>query len=387
MSENNLDFGSIENLNNSIGEMIEVNVETPEGNIKQPEPAPAAANEANETGGNTPQASEPPSNEGQIEIPDGNSSNDTEGSPQGENPTRPAQNADSPSDSKITAFARALSEQGVLSTIPEDFKGDIESLIGLVGSEIKNNVEAYKRTLPPVIADLINNYEENVPLDQLIGTKSQQMRYSSITEEALGENSNLQKALVTEDLRNRGFSDEKIQARLQLFEDNEVLATEAKDARENLIKLEQYREQQIAEQAKQKAIQEQQQNEQTLASIKDQVEGLTEIIPGMELNENSKKKLYESITSVVSNDEHGRPMNNVMVTRAKDPMKFEMTLHYLHSLGVFNGDFSKIINTQKTNATQALKQTLQSNTSTLSSGGSGLGGGSSIMDGLKVFKD
>ena len=70
-------------------------------------------------------------------------------------------------------------------------------------------IEAYKNDLPPVIKDLVSNYEKDVPLKDLINTKSREIQYSTITEEAIEDNVGLQKALIAEDLKNRGYSEEK----------------------------------------------------------------------------------------------------------------------------------------------------------------------------------
>jgi len=72
------------------------------------------------------------------------------------------------------------------------------------------------------------------------------------------------------------------------------------------------------------------------------------------------------MTTIVGNDKQGNAMNSVMATREKDPIKFETTLHYLHSLGIFNGDWSSVIKTAKTKAVTDLEQTLR--TARVSSG-------------------
>ena len=389
----NLDFGSIDALNNSIGEdIIEVNVPGEGDAIKAPHVPGQNDNKDGDPPANEPPATTTAAEGDLIEIPDSvMSDNSTKGSPQSGS-TATSAHADSPSDSNILAFAKALNEQGVLTDIPEEFTGEaatVEGLLGLVKAQVNNSttssIEDYKKSLPPAIHDLINNYQEGVPLDKMIGVKSNQMKYASISEEQM-KDPEVQKQLVAQDLANRGYSKEKIDARIKLFEDSEVLEQESNDAIVTLRAAEDYNEEQIKKQAqidKQKSIED---NQKDLESIKSKVDGLKEIVPGRELNDVTRAKLYESMTKVVSNTEDGRPMNSVMVTRKKDPVQFEMTLHYLHSLGVFDGDFSKLIETQTTNAVQDLKRTLQSNTDTLSSGGGVKAPQEgSILSALKMF--
>ena len=94
------------------------------------------------------------------------------------------------------------------------------------------------------------------------------------------------------------------------------------------------------------------------------------------------------MTQVVGETAEGRPMNAVMATRQEDPIAFEKTLHYLHSIGVFSGDWSKLTTAKTTNATKELAELLEGNTSEFSGGrnsGHSNPGDSGIIDGLGVF--
>tara|TARA_R110002020_G_scaffold29265_8_gene92500 strand:- start:638 stop:1786 length:1149 start_codon:yes stop_codon:yes gene_type:complete len=376
-----LDFGKVD-LNSIEGEMIEVNVEDSDGKIENPtiiEEVKKIAKEA---------ADEPSPDEGKVENKEELIEiEEAETLPQGYESNKHSGRELSPSDSNIIAFAKALSEQGVLSDLPEDFDGTTEGLIKLVQDSVNSGVEAYKNDLPPVIKDLVNNYEDNVPLKDLINTKSREIQYSTITEEAIDDNVDLQKALIAEDLKNRGYTEEKISKRLDLFESNDVLVNEAKDAQKALVNVEKYHQEQLKKQTEQDKELAAKKNEENLSNIKKNIGELKEIIPGINLNDNSRENIYKSMTSVVETDTNGRPMNAVMKTRTEDPLKFETTLHYLHSLGVFDGDWSKIRNVSKSNAMKELTDKLNNNTSTMTPG-KGVRQSQlseSIMSGLKVF--
>jgi hypothetical protein len=379
-----LDFGKVD-LNSIEGEMIEVNVEDSDGKIENPTIIEEAKKIKEEV------ANEPSPDSGTIESKEDSKDlieiEDTEDSPQGQESTGHSAGTASPSDSNIIAFAKALSEQGVLSDLPEDFDGTTEGLVKLMQNTVNSGIEAYKNDLPPVIKDLVNNYEENVPLKDLIDTKSREIQYSTITEEAIDSNVNLQKALIAEDLKNRGYTQEKINERIEMFESNDVLASEAKDAQAALVNVERYHQEQLKKRTEEEKELAAKKNEENLSNIKTSIGKLQEIIPGIPLNDNSRENIYKSMTSVVETDANGRPMNAVMKTRTEDPLKFETTLHYLHSLGVFDGDWSKIRNVSKSNAMKELTEKLNSNTSTMTPGRgvrqSQLS--DSIMQGLKMF--
>tara|TARA_R110001599_G_scaffold136553_6_gene315026 strand:- start:2925 stop:4070 length:1146 start_codon:yes stop_codon:yes gene_type:complete len=375
-----LDFGKVD-LNSIEGEMIEVNVEDSDGKIENPTIIEEAKKIKEAVTNESPSNEEEKVEEDLIEIEGINES------PQGHESNIHSGKTASPSDSNIIAFAKALSEQGVLSDLPEDFDGTTEGLIKLVQSSINNGVDSYKDNLPPVIKDLVNNYEQDVPLKDLINIKSKEIQYSTITDDAIDSNVNLQKALIAEDLKNRGYTQEKIDSRLELFESNDVLVTEAKDAQKTLVNVEKYHEEELKKKTevdKKLAVQK---NEDNLSNIKKNIGELKEIIPGINLNDNSRENIYKSMTNVVETDTNGKPMNAVMKTRQSDPLKFETTLHYLHNLGVFEGDWSKIRNVSKSNAMKELTEKLNSNTSTMTPGRgvrqSPLS--ESIMSGLKVF--
>ena len=81
-------------------------------------------------------------------------------------------------------------------------------------------------------------------------------------------------------------------------------------------------------------------------------------------------------------------MNAVAATRAKDVLKFETTLHYLHQLGVFNGDWSKLTKVAKSSASKELEALLD-NTNDFNGNNSGSAGVSpgagSVLEGMKIF--
>jgi hypothetical protein len=247
--------------------------------------------------------------------------------------------------------------------LPEEFGGKVDDLFSLINSEIDNKTTKWVKSLPKPIIDLIENYQEGVPLDRIIQTKSKQIEYGGITDEVLSENVELQKYLIKQDLQNRGHSEAKILKRLKVFEDSEVLEDEATDALTALKQLETYNQSELKKKAKENRELQENMNKKTLEDIKNAVDTSNEIIPGIALSKKAKDKLYDSLTNIVDNSPEGQPMNAVMAKRAQDPLKFELTLHYLTNLGVFDGDFSKITNVQTSSAVSKLKKQLESTSS------------------------
>ena len=104
--------------------------------------------------------------------------------------------------------------------------------------------------------------------------------------------------------------------------------------------------------------------------------GTTEVVPGVKITNKEKEKIFESMTKVVEQDQFGNPMNEVMVTRAKNPIGFEKLLHYYYQLGLFNidedgniaPDLSKLKTSAKSSAIDELNKALTKSKGSFSSG-------------------
>lgn len=269
-------------------------------------------------------------------------------------------------------LVNALHEKGVLSELDAEAlenadEDEAEMLISLIKGEISKNVNQYKTGLPSVIKELIENYEENVPLDRLISMKSQQMRLDNITDDMLKENVDLMKAVIHDNYKSMGLSDAKIKKRIQQFEDLDQLEEESLDALNegrSRIKQSQLDEK---ENAKAKVKKDEDARTSNLKSLEDDINSTTELVEGMTLTDREKTIIYDSMTKVVNTDINGTPLNAVMVTRAKNPTGFEKLLHYYHSLGLFDIDskgnlapnVSKLKAGAKASAMESLTSALQ----------------------------
>jgi len=237
----------------------------------------------------------------------------------------------------------------------------------MIKGEINKNVDGYKNSLPSEIKNLINNFEENVPLDKLIGIRSDQMRLDNITDDHLAEDENLQKKVIADMYKRQGMSDSRIKRRLQQFDDLGQLLEESKEAlaegKESLaeaIKAEKLN-------AKERERQNEDNRKNSLKSLKEDIASINQFIEGITLTDREKDTIYESMTKPIETDNNGMPMNAVMVTRSKNPLGFEKLLHYYHSIGLFNitddgnlsPDISKIKTGAKKSAMDELNTVLQ----------------------------
>ena len=268
------------------------------------------------------------------------------------------------------AFGSTLVEKGVFSEeLFKDFDGTIDGLVTAVDKEIGYGIESYKESLPDVLRELIDNYEEGVPLEDLISSKSREISYNSITNDKLEEDTDLQKEIVKQYLQSTGLKENKIKKLIETYEDTDDLFSEAKDAlgeiKEILKKEQAYAK---IEQEKERKLNEQR-TQQLLNTVETTISKTEEIVPGLKLNDKIRKEIYSSMTQPTGRDAEGNPVNKVMEIRAKDPIKFEMTLHYLASLGVFEGKWDKVISTAKTSSVKELEKLIKSNDNKFSGSG------------------
>jgi hypothetical protein len=268
------------------------------------------------------------------------------------------------------AFGSTLVEKGVFSEeLFKDFDGTIDGLVTAVDREIGYGIESYKESLPDVLKELIDNYEEGVPLDQLISTKSREISFNNITDSKLEEDTNLQKEIVRQYLESTGLKENKINKLIETYEDTDELFSEAKDALGEIKDLLKKEEAYIKKQQEQERKVAEQRTKELLNTVETTISKTEEIVPGIKLNDKVRKEIYSSMTQPTGRDAEGNPVNKVMEIRAKDPIKFEMTLHYLASLGIFEGKWDKVISTAKTSSVKELEKLIKSNDNKFSGSG------------------
>jgi hypothetical protein len=265
--------------------------------------------------------------------------------------------------SLYTPLASALHEQGVLPNFDiEKFQeegGDFEAIAKAMEREIDEGVNSFVDSLPAQFKEQLLAYHQGVDLATYQKLQKDSLEYENISTDKLSEDVNLQKKVVKEDLLSKGFSEAKANKYIDNLESLNELEGEAGEALEAGKQRRADAKAKAVEEAKQRQKLAEEQRQQTVNQISETLENTKEIIPGKSLNKISRDKVFKSMTTIVGNDANGNPMNAVMQTRAKDPLKFETTLHYLHSLGVFEGNWNDIVKTAKTKAVTELDKKLQ----------------------------
>jgi len=247
-------------------------------------------------------------------------------------------------------------EAGLFSSLEADKITDATQLVEAIRSEIVEGVEDYKNSLPDAVRSLIQNYEDGVPLRDLIELQSNETELDSITEDDL-EDKDLQKRVYAQYLRSTTkFTDAKIEKEINKLDDLDELGEEAKNALEELKELTKAdREAYIAESKAAREAEEKSRQEQ-IQNLKKDIDSTQEIIPGVKLNQKEQSELFKLMTTPIGFTRDGSPVSKVQEVRAKDPVNFEKTLNYLVMKGVFEKNYDLFKAVEAKGKTKAISE-------------------------------
>jgi hypothetical protein len=256
----------------------------------------------------------------------------------------------------------------IFQTVSEFFKDegltdidftDKDSMIETFKTIISSEVEGYKEGLPQVIQDLVNNYEDGVPLMDLISIKSEQIMYNSIDASKLEDDRELCKKIVENHYKETTrFSDERIRKEISKLEDLDELESTAKEGLEELKAIKVEEEEELKKEAAANKVKQAEQNKVLLKKVDDTIKATKEIIPGKKITEKEQKELYQSLTTAVEY-RGNQAVTLAMKAREVDPIAFDMKLNYFIKQGLFEGKFDSVTKKVETAVTKNLEKQLE----------------------------
>lgn len=271
-------------------------------------------------------------------------------------------------DSPLYLHAATLHEEGILPTL------DLESLKGKPFKEamqlfkdaekkfFDDGRNEYKNSLNERQKEYIDLLEIGIPQEQIEHQFSVEDAYSKVTDQVLSDDVELQKQIITQNLKLKGLSDTKVQVFLKAAEDGETLFEEAKESRDNINAYIADQKKQTVETAKAAQIENDKKEVELQKEIKTTIEKLDEILPGIKISANEKTKLYEYMTKPVEEKMvNGKKVAIDLInkTRSENKVLFDLKLKYFINLGLFNED-------NKTDLTKIMKKVTSSNADKLS---------------------
>ncbi len=295
--------------------------------------------------------------------------------------SRENETTETSSDAPFTViFARDLVAQGLLSSFDEkqfekDSKdlGEAEALRNLIKSEITVNIDAAKSDLDKGYQEYLNLVGKGVEPETAGSLLELQERFGKIKPEELDKEDNveLRKQVLTDYFRlTTSMTDTKINKLVQSSID---LGEDIDDSKEYLGILTKSIKEQILEEEKVAQEQETINREETrrrVEALKDDINSLDEIIPGMAINKQVKVKMFDAIVKQV-NDKQGRTTNAIWAKRSEDPMFFDTRLAYLLETGFFEKGkpWTKAAQVKTTKEVSELEKVLKDKSNTASKTG------------------
>lgn len=254
-------------------------------------------------------------------------------------------------NSTIKILTNWLRDEGIVDFKDEDFKDSEDFIEELIVNRIDAGIESYKEELPKVIKDLIDNYEEGVPLAELLGVKVNNENYLTIKSEDLTASETKQKQVVREYYKRLGWKEEKISAKIEKLESRAELEDESIELLEELQEILKEEEEEYKEQQKNLEKQKQQQYEAAKAEFKSVLDKKEEIFAGLKLTQKQKDILFNGIWVADKNGE------NELIKKIKGDPEYNLKVAYMTL--VLNWDLSALDKIAATKASKGLRDAIE----------------------------
>lgn len=257
--------------------------------------------------------------------------NDTDDSPSSETPF-------------TVVFAKDLYEQGLLSSYNEEEvlaaieeKGEAGVLRDLFQAEVDQSKEAIKSDYDDTYQEYLNLVGKGVQKNVAATITDLKDNYSKITVESIEDDANedLRRQIITDYYK---MSTKMSDDRIKRFVDKSIdMGDDVDEAKEYLESINTLISDQITHQENQ-AVENrrtaEEENTRQLTVLKENIDSLSEILPGQRINKQTKNKMYEDIVKPVK-DKNGNVTNSLWALRAEDPTFFDLRLAYLKENGFF----------------------------------------------------
>lgn len=270
-------------------------------------------------------------------------------------------------------FARDLAVQGLLSSFDEekfnkDCKelGEADALRNLIKSEIDVNINAAKSDLDLGYQEYLSLVGRGVSQESAGSLVELKTRFDSIKVDDLvkEDNVDLRKRVISDYYKlTTSMPDTKINKLVQSSID---LGDDIEDSKEYLttlkkLVLDQITEEKTEAENNQRLVAEE--NRRSIETLKEDINILSEVIPGIPVNKQTKIQMFESITKTVQ-DKQGRTTNAIWAKRTEDPMFFDERLSYLLITGFFDKGkpWTKASQAKVTKEISDLEQAIKSKT-------------------------
>lgn len=319
-----------------------------------------------------PKGEEPPKDkfgEELIEIPDIETEED-EGKDKGNSnqPPKSTEQSSSSSPNVWVSFAKSLEGAGLLNefteeefaTLVEETGSPVEAVIAMADTTIKQTIDAHIAAQDEDYKEFVKMRDSGVDLTEYAKIAQQSKEYLSYKLEDVKSNPDLQKKVVREDMKIKGMASDEIDDLIESLEDTDKLGKRAEAAVANLNKFKETKVKELETQTKVQQKAEQEAYQKQLQAIRENLESVKEVVPGIAINKQTKEKLYKMITEPAATTQDGRQVNAITAKMLQDPNKFNLITAELIRLGVYDGKWDSLVKITKSKAIEELEKVVNS---------------------------
>jgi hypothetical protein len=266
----------------------------------------------------------------------------------------------SDNNSPLHLFAKVLQEEGFFSEEDlTDYDGTIDTLVDKVANYANKIAESKLSGYTPEAQKYITLLNKGLNEEEAMELTQKAFELEKVSVDSLSVDEAIQENIVTLYLKETGLSDDDIEDQIEYLKDQDKLKSKAINFLDKLKERRSKEEEAKVERAKAEKENQVKKYEEDLSNLKKRVFETKEFIPGMEVTDKMKEKIYQKITTPAK-VENGVPISHVGLKRMKDPIQFEITLNLLDELGVFDGKFDKLLNAGKRKSVEELTNSIQS---------------------------
>lgn len=261
------------------------------------------------------------------------------------------------SQSTLYALAKYLKDEGVLF-IEEELK-DIENLDDLKALIQKSNDQAKYANLTESQKRYQDALVNGVPTKEYETIEKEISTFQKIDKDSIDTDVQLKYEILAIDFMNQGIEQSKAMKLAEIAVKDESSTQDAKEALDNIITFKTNKYKELLSTKKE-------QTDLDLTNIKKSIDGKQKILE-MPVNDITKNKLFDLMTTKVATDDNGLPLNKLQKFQKENPIESNILMNYLFMMTNEGKDLGLI----KTNTTSLAAKELEKKLKSLNFDSSG----------------
>lgn len=276
----------------------------------------------------------------------------------------------------FASIANSLKEEGILTLDDSEFKdvNDGAKLAALMEKQVNTMLDAKQKRIDEALSN-------DVPVDTVKQFEQLIAYVGGITEDSIKDETpeaeQLRGNIIVQDYLNKGFSQERANREAKrAFESGSDIEV----ALEALTELKSYYTSEydnVIKESKQAKEDKLKEERELSKKIEDKFLKVEEPIKGIKLTENDRKKVLNSYSKFVGNDEGGKPINAIQKYAIDNPIDYQYNINLLFYLTNGFKDMGNVIQKEVKKKTNSAMQDLER---TLRNPSNNIGGGNMSFD-------